>query len=188
MGDMGTHCLNLAEYMTGLQVKQVCADLHTFVKGRQLDDDGTVLLQFDHGARGVLWASQIAVGEAHALNIRVYGEKGSLEWHQQDPNTLRVHRLGKATEVHRTSTDTALKAGADAALRPAGHPEGYLEAFASLYANFALALTHTLEGKTTKEQDVDYPTASDGVRGVAFLHALVESNKSDEKWTELPKA
>jgi predicted dehydrogenase len=185
MGDIGSHCQNLAEYVTGLEVVSVCADLQTCVKGRQLEDDGSVLLRFKGGARGILWASQIAVGVENALSIRVYGEKGGLEWHQQKPNTLLVHKLGKPTEIHGTPPNIALKAGAEASRLPAGYPEGYLETFATIYANFARALENVLEGTKIKEDNFDYPSVADGVRGVTFLHALVASNKSDEKWTDL---
>lgn len=183
MGDIGTHCENLAEYITGLQIDELCADLTTFVPGRKLDDDGSVLLRFKSGAKGILWASGIAVGEENALNIRVYGEKGSLEWHQQEPNTLLVHWLDKPAEIRRTSTGFV---GANAAANtrlPAGHTEGFIEAFANLYRNFASTLVRRMEGEKTATGD--FPNVQDGVRGMEFLEAVIKSSKSDKKWTKV---
>jgi predicted dehydrogenase len=185
MGDIGSHCANLAETITGLPIVELCADLHTFIKGRQLDDDGSVLLRFKNGARGVLWASQIAVGEENALAIRVYGERGALEWRQQEPNTLCVRWLNKAAEVRRTAMPSIGKAAAAAARLPAGHPEGYLEAFANLYTAFADALARTLDGKTVDPADCDFPTVQDGLRGVAFIQATVRASKGKDKWVKV---
>ena len=183
IGDIGSHCQNLAETITGLKITEVCSDLHTFVRGRQLDDDGSMLLRFDNEARGLLWASQIALGEENGLNIRVYGEKGSLEWHQQEPNTLIVHWSNKASEIRRTGTEFVGKEAAAATRLPAGHPEGYLEAFANIYAAFTKALTKVLSGKSLSASDLDFPSVADGVHGMAFLDAVVRSDKSKEKWT-----
>ena len=182
MGDIGSHCANLAEYITDLQISEVCSDLHTFVPGRPLDDDGSVLLRFKNGARGVLWASQIALGEENALTIRVYGETGALEWHQQEPNSLVVHWANKATEVRRTGTPFVGSAAATNTRLPAGHPEGYLEAFANIYRTFAQAIRKVLDGKKVKDGDFDYPTVEDGIRGMLFLDAVVKSSRSKEKW------
>lgn len=188
MGDIGSHCENLAEYITGSEIAEVCADLTTFVKGRQLDDDGSVLIRFKNGARGVLWASQIAVGEENGLNIRVYGEKGALEWHQMEPNTLLVRWPTKPAELRRTGMPYVSKVSAENTRIPPGHPEGYLESFANVYRNFAKALNDVLAGKKVQEDDYDYPTVEDGVRGVAFLEAVVRSSKSTkDKWVKLPK-
>lgn len=181
MGDIGTHAENLAEYMTGLQITELCADLTTFVEGRLLDDDGNVLLHFDNGAKGVLHASQIANGEENALNIRVYGETGGLSWQQMEPNTL-IHRTNDGVRIKRTGVGD-LSESAQAHTRiPAGHPEGYLEAFASIYRNFARALRKTLAGEKPSEFDLDFPTVDDGVRGMAFIESVVESSNSDQKW------
>ena len=185
MGDIGSHCANLAEYITGLEISEVCADLATFVPGRQLDDDGSVLLHFSNGAHGVLWASQVAVGEENALAIRVYGDKGSLEWRQQEPNTLVVHHIDKPTQVFRTGTAFVGKCAAANTILPAGHPEGYLEAFANIYRNFYPALEKALAGKKVNEADYDYPNVNDGVRGMMFLAAVVKASKSKEKWVKL---
>jgi len=187
IGDIGSHAENLAEYITGLKIKTLCADLATFVKGRPLDDDGSILVRFDNGAHGIIWASQIAIGCENALNIRVYGEKGALEWHQQEPNTLIVDWLDKPREIRRTATPFAGAAAAAVSRIPAGHPEGYLEAFANIYRNFAKALEARLAGKKVVEEKFDYPTVQDGVRGMAFLETVVKSNKKGSVWTPMPK-
>jgi len=187
IGDIGTHCENLAEYVVGSRISELCADLKTFVPGRPLEDDGSVLLRLRNGARGILWASQIAIGEENALNIRVYGENGSLEWHQQEPNTLTVSWLNSPTEIRRTSTPFVGKQAAANTRLPAGHPEGFIEAFANIYSNFAEALIKVLKGKKINEADFDYPNVHDGVRGMEFLEAVVKNAKSREKWTKLSK-
>ncbi|MGM0573912.1 MAG: Gfo/Idh/MocA family protein, partial [Bacteroidota bacterium] len=185
MGDIGTHAENLAEYITGLKISEMCADLHTFVKGRTLEDDGNILLRFDSGASGVLHASQISMGEENSLNIRIYGEKAGIEWHQMEPNTLVVKYNDKPMEVYRTGAGYAfLSESALAHTRvPAGHPEGFIEAFANIYRNFALSLGSILEGKEPDPKFADFPTVHDGVRGMAFLETTVESNKTEQKWT-----
>ncbi|MFH1477165.1 MAG: Gfo/Idh/MocA family oxidoreductase [Verrucomicrobiota bacterium] len=183
MGDIGSHCENLAEYITGLKIKSLCADLATFVKGRPLDDDGSVLLRFDNGAHGVLWASQIAVGEENALAIRVYGETGAVLWRQQDPDTLLIHRTNRATEIRRRGTGFVEPATAAATRLPAGHPEGFHDAFANLYRSFYDALEMTIAGR--KVTECDYPNIHDGVRGMAFLEAVVRSSRSGGKWINL---
>ena len=186
MGDIGTHCENLAEYITGFRITEMCADLTTFVGGRGLDDDGSVLLRFDGGARGVLWASQVAVGQENSLRIRIYGEKGGMEWRQEEPNTLIVHRLDRPTEIRRTATDFLGAAASANARLPAGHPEGYIEGFANIYNSFADALSQVLEGNEVDESKVDYPNVRDGVRGMAFLEAVVGSSNSNRKWVQVP--
>ncbi len=182
MGDIGSHAENLAEYVTGLRIKEMCADLATFVKGRKLDDDGSVLLRFNNGARGILWASQIAIGRENGLNIRVFCERGALEWHQQEPNTLVVDWTDKPRELRRTATPFLGTAASAAARIPPGHPEGFLEGFANLYRNFADALRQRLAGKKVRETTVDYPTVQDGVRGMAFLETVVRAGSSKQKW------
>lgn len=182
MGDIGTHAENLAEYVTGLQIKSLCADINAMVKGRLLDDDGNVLLEFDNGARGILYASQISAGEENNLRIRVYGEKAGLEWAQQEPNTLLVKWLDKSMEVIRTGVGKLYPEAQAATRIPAGHPEGYLEAFANIYRNFAICLRAHLEGKKPKPIHMDFPTAEDGVRGMRFIDKVIESGKSKQKW------
>jgi predicted dehydrogenase len=182
MGDIGTHAENLAEYITGLQITELCADLTTFIPGRQLDDDGNILLRFDNGARGVMHASQIAIGEENALNIRVYGSKAGVEWHQEEPNSLIVKRLTEPIQVLRTAVGD-LYPEAKAHWRfPSGHPEGYLEAFANIYRNFAYCLQARLAGEEVDPLYEDFPTVSDGVRGMRFIERVVASGNSDEKW------
>ena len=183
MGDIGTHAFNLAEYITGLQVTDLCSDLNIFVPGRALDDDGSVLLKFTEGAKGVLSASQVAAGEENNLSIQVYGEEGGLEWHQQEPNTLLVKWLDKPTEILRTGTPFVSPIAKHNSRTPGGHPEGYLEAFANIYRNFTHALSARINGTKVDESVVEFPTAEDGVRGMAFIENVVKSNDSTEKWT-----
>lgn len=185
MGDIGTHCENLAEYITGLKIKELCADLTTFVKGRALEDDGSVLLRFDNGGRGILWATQIGIGRENGLNIRVFGEQGALEWHQQEPNSLIIDWPDQPREIRRTATAFVGQAAAANTRIPAGHPEGFLEAFANIYNNFARALSQVLDGKKIKETDCDYPNVHDGARGMAFLQAVVKSAAAKAKWISL---
>jgi predicted dehydrogenase len=183
MGDIGTHAAHLAEYISGLRIKQLCADLSIMVRGRALDDDGNVLLRFDNGATGVLYASQVAAGEENALKIRIYGENGGLEWAQQEPNTLLVKWLDQPTQVYRAGMPWLSSDAKFNTRTPAGHPEGYLEAFANLYRDFALTLSARLDGTTPPPEATDFPSVEDGVRGMAFIDNLIRSNDSKEKWT-----
>ena len=187
IGDIGTHAENLAEYITGLQISELAADLTAFVKGRKLDDDGNVLLRFKGGAKGVLHSSQISVGEENNLNIRVYGEKGGLEWHQREPNTLLLKWLDQPMQVYRTANGYLGKAALAAGRTPPAHPEGYLEAFANIYKNFAGAIRARLEKRKLAKDDLalDFPTIADGVRGMAFIEAVVKSSKANAAWTKL---
>ena len=181
LGDIGTHAENLAEYITGLKITQVCADLTIFVEGRLLDDDANILLRFDNGAKGILQNSQIANGEENDLNIRVYGETGGLQWKQLDPNTL-IHKTNQGARIIRTGVGNLSKAAQVHTRIPAGHPEGYFEAFANLYRNFALHVRAYWEGRKA-DPVYDFPTAQDGLRGMKFIDAVIESNASDTKWT-----
>lgn len=183
LGDIGTHAENLAEYITGLKITEVCADLTIFVEGRLLDDDANVLLRFDNGAKGILQNSQICNGEENDLNIRVYGELGGLEWNQMEPNTL-IHKVqGSPARLLRTGVGNLSEASLVHTRIPAGHPEGYFEAFANLYRNFALAVRARWEGK---EQDplYDFPNVYDGLRGMKFIDTVLASDKTDTKWTK----
>ncbi|MBK7653631.1 MAG: Gfo/Idh/MocA family oxidoreductase [Flammeovirgaceae bacterium] len=183
MGDIGTHAAHLAEFITGLKITHLCADLNAMVPGRALDDDGNVLLKFDNGAAGVLMASQVAAGEENALKIRVYGEHGGIEWTQHEPNTLLLKWLDKPTQILRAGTNGYICDEEKLNARtPAGHPEGYLEAFANLYRNFALALSARIDGTKTPAL-VDFPSVEDGIRGMAFIDSVVKSGQSKEKWT-----
>jgi predicted dehydrogenase len=186
MGDIGTHAENLLEYITGLQIESVCADLHTHIPGRRLDDDGSVLLRMNNGARGVLYASQISAGEENNLRIRVYGEKGGLEWSQMEPNSLIVRWLDQPMQVIRTGVG-ALYPQAQVHTRvPAGHPEGYLEAFANIYRNVAYCLQARIINETVDPLYLDFPSVNEGVRGMEFIEAVVKSGKQDNvKWFSL---
>jgi predicted dehydrogenase len=187
MGDIGTHAENLVEYVTGLRIEALCADLKTVVKGRLLDDDGSVLLRLTGGAQGLLYASQVAAGEENGLRLRVYGEKGGLEWSHTDPSTLLVKWLDRPMEVVRAGTNSPyLSRPALGALRlPSGHPEGFIEGFANVYRNFALALRRRLDGKRPLREQLDFPTVEDGVRGMAFIETLLASVRTSRKWTQM---
>lgn len=175
MGDIGTHAENLAEYITGLKISEMCADLSIFVPGRKLDDDGNVLLRFENGAKGVLHASQICNGEENNLNIRVYGEKGGIAWRQMEPNTLTVMYQDKPSTIYRTGW-AGLEREAIAHTRiPAGHPEGYLEAFANIYRNFAFCIQARLSGEEVDPLYTDFPSIEDGLRGMNFVEKVVAS-------------
>ena len=186
MGDIGTHAAHLAEYITGLKITQICADLNILVEGRILDDDGGVLLKFENGAAGVLMASQVAAGEENGIKIRVYGEKGGLEWAQHEPNTMLVKWLDQPTQIYRAGGNYGDRLSSFAthnSRTPGGHPEGYLEAFANIYRNFALTLTAHLEGTTPTPEMLDFPGVEDGIRGMAFIDNVVASSQSEMKWT-----
>ena len=186
MGDIGTHAAHLAEYISGLKITQVCADLNIVVEGRALDDDGNVLLKFDNGANGVLMASQVAAGEENALKIRVYGENGGLEWAQQEPNTLLMKWLDKPAQILRAGgnySDRLSTYATHNCRTPGGHPEGYLEAFANLYRNFALTLSARIDGTVPVDEALDFPSVEEGIRGMAFIDNVVRSSTSNEKWT-----
>ncbi|WP_345067737.1 Gfo/Idh/MocA family oxidoreductase [Sphingobacterium thermophilum] len=189
MGDIGTHAAHLAEYITGLRIEELCADLTTFVEGRMLDDDGSVLLRFNNGAKGVLMASQISAGEENAVRIRVYGEKGGLEWANEDPNNLIIKMLDIPRQIYRTGNNYiapyTLSSFATHNTRvPAGHPEGLLESFANIYRNFTATVMAKKEGRTPTPEEMDFPNVYDGVRGMAFIDTVVKSNQSNEKWTK----
>ena len=187
MGDIGTHAENLARYITGLHIEELCADLTAFVKGRALDDDGNVLLRFKGGAKGVLHASQISVGEENALNIRVYGEKAGLEWRQEHPNQLLVKYPDRPAEIWGRGNGYLTSDAAKSAARiPAGHPEGYLEAFGNLYRDVFRAIRAEVSGKKLPP-GLDFPTIDDGIEGMAFIETVVKSSKLGAKWVKFPK-
>ncbi len=185
MGDIGTHAENLAEYVSGLEIDELAADLTAFVPGRQLDDDGNVLLRFKGGAKGILHSSQIAVGCENDLSLRIYAETGGIEWHQTEPNTLIVHRLGQPSQIYRTGNDYVCESASYNSRTPFGHPEGYLEAFANIYRNFADHIRAFNAGETPDPQVTDYPKIDDGIRGMAFIDAVVASSKANATWTKI---
>ena len=187
MGDIGTHAAHLSEYITGLQITHLCADLNVMVEGRALDDDGNVLLKFNNGAAGVLMASQVAAGEENALKIRVYGEKGGIEWAQQEPNTLLVKWLDQPTQILRAGGNYGGRLSSYATMNcrtPGGHPEGYLEAFGNIYRNFALTLAARIDGTQPTKEQLDFPQVDEGIRGMAFIDNVVASAASETKWYE----
>lgn len=185
MGDIGTHAMHLAEYVSGLRCQSLCADLTAFVPGRMLDDDGAVLLRFEGGAKGVLMASQVAAGEENALRIRVYGERGGIEWIQHEPNTLYVKWGNRPTEIVRVGNGYMGQSATRNTRTPGGHPEGYIEAFANIYRNFAHTVAAKRDGKTPPAEWADFPTVDDGVRGMQFIETVVKAGYDDtQKWVD----
>lgn len=189
MGDIGTHAAHLAEYISGLRISEICADLSTMVPGRMLEDDGNVLLRFDNGARGVLIASQISAGEENALQINIYGEKAGLEWKQEEPNNLIIKHQNRPRQIYRTGNQydspyDLNKVAPHNTRMPSGHPEGILEAFANIYRNFAWTLSAKIQGMETVAEALDFPSVEDGVRGMTFIDTLIKSQESELKWTK----
>ncbi len=185
MGDIGVHAANLAEYVTGLRISRLCADLAAVVEGRIMDDDGTVLLRFDNGARGVLLASQVSVGEENNLRIRVYGDKGGLDWSQQEPNSLWLKWSDRPAELLRTGGSYISELASANTRTPMGHPEGYLEAFANIYMAFAGQVCSRSENRQPDARVLDCPGIEEAVRGMQFIEAAVASNAGDNKWYNL---
>ncbi len=188
MGDIGTHACHLAEYTSGLKVQQICADLTTFVKGRRLDDDGNCLLRFNRGAKGILHASQVSIGEENNLAIWVYGEDASIEWHQEHPNYLYVNRIDAPQEVWKRGNDYVAEkspAAGRATRLPSGHPEAFLEAFANNYCNFADTIRARIARKKADPLALDFPRVTDGVRGMKFIRTVVASSGRGAKWVRM---
>jgi len=186
MGDIGTHAENLVHYITGLEIDRLCADLSVNIPGRTLDDDGNVLVRFKGGARGIIYASQVSNGDENDLNIRVYGTKKSLEWHQEEPNDLLVKDARSPRQIYRRGNDYVTGAAADNTRIPFGHPEGFIEAFANVYNAAAVAIRDERAGKFPRKSGYDYPDIRDGIIGVAFIETVVKSSKSKEKWVKFP--
>lgn len=185
MGDIGTHAHHLAEYISGLKVTEICADLNVFVPNRLLDDDGAAFMRFDNGAHGVLVATQIAAGEENAIKIRVYGEKGGLEWQQMEPNSLILKWIDKPMQVLRTGTSLGSDVATHNTRTPGGHPEGYLEAFANIYRNFALTVRAKANREKPTPEMLDFPGVEDGIRGMQFIDTVVSAGYNDEvKWVK----
>ena len=186
MGDIGTHAWHLAEYITGLKVTELCADLKAFAPGRPIDDDGAALLRYENGATGVLIASQIAVGEANAIRIRIYGEDGGIEWRQMDPNILWLKWGNRPTEMIDVGGNAQMTSDALYNTRtPAGHPEGYLEAFANIYRNFANTVQAKIAGEKPDPRWADFPNVNDGLRGMQFIETIVTAGYNDsQKWVK----
>lgn len=187
MGDIGTHAHNLARYITNLEIDEICAELSTFIPGRPLEDDGNCLIRFAGGAKGILFASQISNGDENNLNIRVYGTKGSLEWHQENPNEL-VFKRADAPPVISRRGNSYLSAAAQGATRtPFAHPEGFIEAFANVYRAAGTAIADAIAGRKAPKAGYDFPTIDDGVAGMAFIEAVVKSSKSGARWVKMPR-
>jgi predicted dehydrogenase len=182
VGDIGTHAENLLEYITGLRIRALCADLTTFVAGRLLDDDANILLRLSNGGKGVLTCSQIAAGEENRLGIRVYGSKAGLEWQQQEPHQLLLKQPGQPQQVWRTGQPYLSEAAKNAARLPAGHPEGFYEAFATIYRD---AMADIRRVKTGQKPLGGYPSVSDGVRGMVFIAKVVQSSQQGAVWVEM---
>jgi predicted dehydrogenase len=184
IGDIGTHAYNLADFITGLSVDELSAELTTFVKGRKLDDNTQILLRYANGARGSLWASQVAIGNENNLRIRVYGTKGGIAWSQENPNYLHVSPIGKPTyTITRSGAGSGPEAGRVSRIPP-GHPEGYLEGFANIYTEVAHAIHAARKGKKA-DKAVTFPTVDDGVKGLALIEAAVSSSQKNGKWTKV---
>ena len=183
IGDIGTHAENLGRYITGLEIDELCADFTTFVPGRRLEDDGNLLLRYQGGARGVLYASQVSVGEENNLSVRAYGTKASLEWHQEHPNELTVKYPDAPRKIYRRGNGYLSDIAKRFTRLPFGHPEAFIEAFANIYLEAARAIEAVKEGKSIPA-DVDYPTVEDGVLGMAFIATAVASAKNGSTWTK----
>ncbi len=181
IGDIGTHAFNLAGFVTGLQLESLCADLHTFVDGRQLDDNVHIMMRYQGGAKGMLWSSQVAPGNENGLRLRVYGSKGGIEWSQEEPNKMWYTPLGEATRLLTRSGPGATDAANEVSRIPAGHPEGYLEGFATLYRETAEAIYAARDGKTL---DTLCPGIKAGHEGIAFISAAVASSKKNGSWVK----
>jgi len=187
LGDIGTHAFHLAEFVTGLTVTRLAGRLDTVVPGRRVDDDAQAALEFDNGARGTLWASQVATGQENGLRLRVYGDRAALEWHQESPNELQLRPFGEPPRIITRGSAAAGERAAAAARIPPGHPEGYLEAFAQLYRDIADRITAHELGHQPPVDSLLAPTGEDGRRGVQFVHAVLQSHRSSSAWLDLPQ-
>ena len=185
MGDIGSHAENLARYITGLEIDELAAELTTFIPGRPLDDDGNLLIRYKGGAKGVLYASQISTGDENNLNIRVYGTEAALEWHQEHPNELIVKFAEQPRQIHRRGNVYNGEVCGKYTRLPFGHPEAFIEAFANVYLGAAEAIADEVSGTYSGPDGYDFPTVADGVEGMAFIEAAVNSSKNNAAWTKL---
>ena len=183
LGDIGTHAYNLACFVSGLTCQELAAELTSFVPGRRVDDNVQIMLRFAEGARGLLWVSQVAPGNQNSLRLRVFGEKAGIEWRQEDPNCLWFAALGKAPSLIYRAGPAASPVAAHASRVPSGHPEGYLEAFAQLYADMAEQISARIEGRPADPLSLLVPTVEDGVAGMRFISAVIESSRRNAAWT-----
>ena len=187
MGDIGTHAHNLVRYITGLEIEEMCSELTAFIPERELDDDGNNLIRFEGGAKGIIYASQISNGDENALSIRVYGTKASLEWHQEDPNELIVKYANAPRKIYRRGNDYLGEAAQNNSRTPFAHPEGFIEAFANIYLAAAQAIADKIDGNTPPDEGYDFPDATDGIAGLAFIETAVKSSGSEDKWLQFPE-
>lgn len=185
VGDIGSHIENMVSYLTGLKIRSLCARLDTFVEGRVLDDNASIMVNYDKGAKGLYWSSQIAVGHDNGLRVRIYGTKGSLEWAQENPNYARISFLGRPAEILSRGRDKMYPRAQSCSRIPSGHPEGYFEAFANIYSTFITALNKKIAGKPLSKDDLDYPGVQQGVQGVRFIEKCVESSKKGAVWINI---
>ncbi len=185
MGDIGTHAHNLTKYITGLEVEELAAELTAFIPGRELDDDGNCLVRFTDGVKGIIYASQISNGDENDLTIRIYGTKASIEWHQEDPNELIVKYANAPRQTYRRGNDYLGEAAQANTRTPFAHPEGFIEAFANVYLAAAEAIVDQIDGNPAPDCGYDFPTVDDGVAGVAFIQACVDSSSNNAAWTKL---
>ncbi len=188
IGDIGSHAENLARYISGLELEEIAADLNTFIPGRSLDDDGSMLVRYQGGARGILFASQISTGEENDVNIRIYGTDASIEWHQEDPNELVVKFADKPREIWRRGNHYNGPEAVKNTRLPSGHPEGFIEAFANIYLAAVEAISDHIEGNYPHPEGYDFPTVDDGLKGMAFIEAAVASSKENAAWTPVAGA
>ncbi|MBT8401391.1 MAG: Gfo/Idh/MocA family oxidoreductase [Rhodothermia bacterium] len=186
IGDIGTHAHNLVRYVCGIEVEELCAELTAFIPGRELDDDGNILIRFTDGVKGIIYASQISNGDENALSIRVYGTKASIEWHQEYPNDLVVKYADKPRQVYRRGNDYLGEAAKSNTRTPFAHPEGFIEAFANIYLAAAEAIADHIDGNPAPDGGYDFPNVDDGVAGMAFIDTAVKSSNSTEKWIRFP--
>ena len=182
VGDIGTHAFNLIKFITQLELDELSADIHTFVKGRKLDDNAQIMLRFKDGAKGSIWSSQVAVGNENNLKIRVYGESGGLEWRQEDPNYLFYTKYGSPTQKITRGSGNAVKEANDVTRIPPGHPEGYLEGFANIYSDVSKVLFAKINKENYEQSNDCYPTIYDGIEGMKFIETVLESSNNNSKW------
>jgi predicted dehydrogenase len=184
MGDIGTHAENLTRYITGLEIESLCAEVNTFAPGAVIDDDGSMLVRYKGGARGVLFASQISSGDENNLNIRVWGTKGSLQWFQEHPNELIFKAADQPHQIHRRGNSYLCEAASGATRTPFGHPEAYIEAFANVYREVFRALRDQIDGSFKTVDDYDFPNVKDGIEGMVFVNTVLQSSRSEQKWVD----
>ena len=182
IGDIGTHAFNLIRFITGMEIDELSADIHTFVKGRLLNDNAQIMLRFKGGAKGSLWSSQVAVGNENNLKIRIYGESGGIEWRQEDPNYLYYTKFGQPTQKITRGSGSASKAAKNVTRIPPGHPEGYLEGFANIYNDIYKKIYAQINKQKYDDSNDCYPTIYDGVEGMKFIETVLESSKKNSKW------